>query len=101
MYNRHEYSRLYEKCKRCNIEKPLTDFCNRKGEVDGKHRYCKILSSTRILKNTTTPQVEKTQTTTKYTATKTKNILTNTVTPTTTPKKNYTGNGIEQNTTPI
>jgi hypothetical protein len=30
-----------KKCKRCNIEKPLTDFCNRKGEVDEKHRYCK------------------------------------------------------------
>jgi hypothetical protein len=29
-------------CKKCNIEKPLNDFCNRKGEIDGKHRYCKI-----------------------------------------------------------
>ena len=28
-------------CKKCNIEKPLNDFCNRKGEIDGKHRYCK------------------------------------------------------------
>jgi hypothetical protein len=59
------------------------------------------LALTKTLKNTTTPQVEKNQTTTKYTATKTKNILTNTVPPTTTPKKSYTGNGIEQNTTPI
>ena len=59
------------------------------------------LALTKTLKNTTTPQVEKNQTTTKYTAIKTKNILTNTVPPTTTPKKSYTGNGIEQNTTPI
>lgn len=29
-------------CKKCNIKKSLDDFCNRKGEVDGKHRYCKI-----------------------------------------------------------
>ena len=28
-------------CKKCNIEKPLNDFCSRKGEIDGKHRYCK------------------------------------------------------------
>ena len=51
--------------------------------------------------HTTTPQAEKNQTTTKYTAIKTKTILTNTVPPTTTPKKSYIGNGIEQNTTPI
>jgi hypothetical protein len=30
-----------KECKKCNIEKPLSDFCNRKGEIDGKHRYCK------------------------------------------------------------
>ena len=30
-----------KQCKKCSIEKPLTEFCNRKGEVDGKHRYCK------------------------------------------------------------
>lgn len=30
-----------KQCKKCNIEKPLGDFCNRKGEIDGKHRYCK------------------------------------------------------------
>jgi hypothetical protein len=53
------------------------------------------------VKFTTTPQVEKTQTTTKHTATKTKNILTNTPTTTTTPKKNYTESGTEQNTRPI
>jgi len=29
-------------CKKCNIEKTLNDFCNRKGETDGKHRYCKL-----------------------------------------------------------
>jgi hypothetical protein len=29
-------------CKKCNIEKPLDNFYNRKGEIDGKHRYCKI-----------------------------------------------------------
>lgn len=28
-------------CKKCNTKKPLIDFCNRKGETDGKHRYCK------------------------------------------------------------
>lgn len=42
MYNRHEYSGLMKKCIKCNTEKPLTEFCNRKGEVDGKHRYCKL-----------------------------------------------------------
>ena len=29
-------------CKKCNQEKHLDDFCNRKGEKDGKHRYCKL-----------------------------------------------------------
>jgi len=28
-------------CKKCDNSKPLTEFCNRKGEKDGKHRYCK------------------------------------------------------------
>ena len=28
-------------CKKCDNIKPLTEFCNRKGEKDGKHRYCK------------------------------------------------------------
>jgi hypothetical protein len=28
-------------CRKCNQEKPLSNFCNRKGEKDGKHRYCK------------------------------------------------------------
>jgi len=35
------YSGLMKQCKKCNIEKPLNEFCNRKGEKDGKHRYCK------------------------------------------------------------
>lgn len=30
-----------KKCKKCNIEKSLIEFCTRKGEIDGKHRYCK------------------------------------------------------------
>jgi len=30
-----------KQCKRCSVEKQLTEFCNRKGEIDGKHRYCK------------------------------------------------------------
>ena len=30
-----------KQCKRCNTKKLLTEFCNRKNEVDGKHRYCK------------------------------------------------------------
>lgn len=30
-----------KQCKKCNIEKPLTEFFNRKDEKDGKHRYCK------------------------------------------------------------
>jgi hypothetical protein len=30
-----------KQCKKCNVEKPLIDFYNRKGEPDGKHRYCK------------------------------------------------------------
>jgi hypothetical protein len=48
------------------------------------------------------PQVKNPeQTTTKHTATKTKNILISTPTHTTTLKKNYTGSGTEQNTRPI
>jgi hypothetical protein len=31
-----------KKCKKCNIEQPLTEFFNRKDSKDGKHRYCKI-----------------------------------------------------------
>ena len=53
------------------------------------------------VKSITTPQAEKIRTTTKHTATKTKNISTSTPTSTTTPKKNYTGSGTEQNTRPI
>ena len=30
-----------KQCKKCNTTKPLIEFCNRKGEKDGKHRYCK------------------------------------------------------------
>jgi hypothetical protein len=29
-----------KQCKKCNIEKPLTDFWNKTNEPDGKHRYC-------------------------------------------------------------
>ena len=32
---------LMKKCKKCSQEKPLTEFCNKKQEKDGKHRYCK------------------------------------------------------------
>ncbi len=28
-------------CKKCNKEKELDEFCKRKGEQDGHHRYCK------------------------------------------------------------
>lgn len=28
-------------CKKCNQEKELNQFCNKKDEKDGKHRYCK------------------------------------------------------------
>ncbi len=28
-------------CRKCDNTKPLIEFCNRKGEKDGKHRYCK------------------------------------------------------------
>lgn len=31
-----------KQCNKCKIEKPLEEFCNRKGEKDGKHRYCKL-----------------------------------------------------------
>jgi len=27
-------------CKKCNQEKPLTEFWNKSREIDGKHRYC-------------------------------------------------------------
>jgi hypothetical protein len=30
-----------KKCKKCSEEKPLTEYCKRKGEKDGLHRYCK------------------------------------------------------------
>jgi len=30
-----------KECKRCNIEKSIDNFCKRKGEKDGLHRYCK------------------------------------------------------------
>ena len=30
-----------KQCKKCNQEKSVIEFCNRKGETDGKHRYCK------------------------------------------------------------
>lgn len=30
-----------KKCKKCGNEKPLTEYCKRKGEKDGLHRYCK------------------------------------------------------------
>lgn len=29
-------------CKKCSNSKSLDQFCNRKGEKDGKHRYCKL-----------------------------------------------------------
>ena len=45
MYNRPESSRM-KQCKKCNKEKPFSDFCNRKGESDGKHRYCKLCLNT-------------------------------------------------------
>lgn len=28
-------------CKKCNQEKNFDNFCNKKNEIDGKHRYCK------------------------------------------------------------
>jgi hypothetical protein len=28
-------------CKKCNIEKSFVEYCKRKGEKDGLHRYCK------------------------------------------------------------
>lgn len=30
-----------KQCKKCKENKELEQFCNRKGEKDGKHRYCK------------------------------------------------------------
>jgi hypothetical protein len=31
-----------KKCKKCNTEKSLNEFYNKKSETDGKHRYCKV-----------------------------------------------------------
>lgn len=31
-----------KKCKKCNQEKQLTEFCNKRQEKDGKHIYCKL-----------------------------------------------------------
>ena len=46
MYNCPEYSghKYYnmKTCKKCNIEKPIIEFGNKKSEKDGKHRYCKL-----------------------------------------------------------
>ncbi len=42
MYNRHESFRAMKICKKCNAEKSLGEFYNRKDEKDGKHRYCKL-----------------------------------------------------------
>jgi hypothetical protein len=30
-----------KQCKKCNTDLPLTEFYNKTGEKDGKHRYCK------------------------------------------------------------
>lgn len=35
-----------KQCKKCNEFKPLVEYCNRKGEKDGKHRYCKSCLNT-------------------------------------------------------
>ncbi len=31
-----------KECGKCSIEKDLDQFCNKKSEKDGKHRYCKL-----------------------------------------------------------
>jgi len=31
-----------KQCKKCNEDKELDGFCNKKSEKDGKHRYCKL-----------------------------------------------------------
>ena len=31
-------------CRKCNVEKPLTEYCNNSGEKDGKWYYCKLCS---------------------------------------------------------
>jgi 5-methylcytosine-specific restriction endonuclease McrA len=35
-------------CKNCNIEKSFTEYCKRKEEKDGLHRYCKICMRQRL-----------------------------------------------------
>jgi 5-methylcytosine-specific restriction endonuclease McrA len=40
------YTRMKE-CKECGIEKPLDQYCKRKEEKDGLHRYCKTCMSKR------------------------------------------------------
>ncbi len=35
-----------KQCKKCNEFKPLVEYCSRKGEKDGKHRYCKSCLNT-------------------------------------------------------
>jgi hypothetical protein len=35
-------------CKKCNIKKPFTEYCKRKEEKDGLHRYCKTCMRQRL-----------------------------------------------------
>jgi hypothetical protein len=35
-------------CKKCNIEKSFTEYCKRKEEKDGLHRYCKMCMRQRL-----------------------------------------------------
>jgi len=44
LYSPVFFSYIYTRmkiCKRCNIEKPLDQYCKRKDNKDGLHRYCK------------------------------------------------------------
>jgi hypothetical protein len=37
-----------KKCKKCGVKKPLNEYCKRKEEKDGLHRYCKVCMRQRL-----------------------------------------------------
>jgi hypothetical protein len=87
-------------CKMCNSSYSLDEFYNKKAASDGKHIYCRT-----CMKQEKKQYYEQNKHIRsdyyKVYRDQNKDYFTNTVPTTTILKKSYTGNGIEQNTTPI
>ena len=85
--------------KKCDNIKPLTEFCNRKGEKDGKHRYCKTCLNGDFKEYYHTSRRKDSDYYKTYRK-ENKEYLNNTycTTPTTTPIRNCIESGIEKNT---